>query len=72
MKNNAHSAISPHLAAMFCPYHSTAYLVEDDRAGDVICSECGLVVGDRVLDVLDWIWHSPLSLAPYGQATLGQ
>jgi len=26
-------------------------LIEDHRAGDMICSECGLVVGDRVIDV---------------------
>ncbi|CAN9513462.1 unnamed protein product [Ophioblennius macclurei] len=34
-----------------CPYHPDANLVEDFRAGDVICPECGLVVGDRVIDV---------------------
>lgn len=26
-------------------------LIEDHRAGDMICSSCGLVVGDRVVDV---------------------
>lgn len=26
-------------------------MIEDYRAGDMICSECGLVVGDRVVDV---------------------
>lgn len=26
-------------------------MIEDYRAGDMICSECGLVVGDRVIDV---------------------
>ncbi|CAD5223827.1 unnamed protein product [Bursaphelenchus okinawaensis] len=31
--------------------HPTAHLIEDHRAGDVICSECGLVVGDRLVDV---------------------
>ncbi|ODN02166.1 Transcription initiation factor IIB [Orchesella cincta] len=34
-----------------CNEHPEAPLVEDYRAGDQICSECGLVVGDRVIDV---------------------
>lgn len=34
-----------------CPNHPDANLVEDYRAGDVICPEWGLVVGDRVIDV---------------------
>ncbi|KAK0178731.1 hypothetical protein PV327_007594 [Microctonus hyperodae] len=34
-----------------CYAHPDAPLVEDYRAGDQICSECGLVVGDRVIDV---------------------
>ncbi|GAB6031520.1 hypothetical protein CHUAL_009289 [Chamberlinius hualienensis] len=34
-----------------CPSHPDASLIEDYRAGDMICSECGLVVGDRVIDV---------------------
>ncbi|XP_002736287.1 transcription initiation factor IIB-like [Saccoglossus kowalevskii] len=34
-----------------CPSHPEATLVEDYHAGDMICSECGLVVGDRVVDV---------------------
>ena len=34
-----------------CRYHPKAALIEDHRAGDQICSECGLVVGDRVVDV---------------------
>jgi len=34
-----------------CTYHPGAPLIEDHRAGDQICSECGLVVGDRVIDV---------------------
>lgn len=32
---------------IFCPSHPDAPLVDDYRAGDQICSECGLVVGDR-------------------------
>lgn len=36
---------------MACPAHPDATLIEDYRAGDMICSECGLVVGDRVIDV---------------------
>lgn len=34
-----------------CPEHPYAPLIEDYRAGDMICQECGLVVGDRVVDV---------------------
>ena len=34
-----------------CESHPDAPLVEDHRAGDLICSECGLVVGDRIVDV---------------------
>lgn len=34
-----------------CRHHPDAALIEDYRAGDVICSSCGLVVGDRVIDV---------------------
>lgn len=34
-----------------CYAHPDAHLIEDYRAGDQICSECGLVVGDRVIDV---------------------
>ena len=34
-----------------CQYHPDAHLAEDYRAGDMICTECGLVVGDRVIDV---------------------
>ncbi|KAE8610687.1 hypothetical protein XENTR_v10012202 [Xenopus tropicalis] len=39
------------LPKVTCPNHPDALLVEDYRAGDMICSECGLVVGDRVIDV---------------------
>lgn len=38
-------------ASVTCKYHPLAPLIEDHRAGDQICSECGLVVGDRVIDV---------------------
>lgn len=34
-----------------CPYHPNASLIEDCKAGDQICPECGLVVGDRTIDV---------------------
>jgi len=34
-----------------CKYHPDAALIEDYRAGDQICSACGLVVGDRSIDV---------------------
>lgn len=36
---------------MKCPYHPDTHLIEDHRAGDVICPTCGLVVGDRIVDV---------------------
>ena len=38
-------------ARVACKYHPDAPLIEDYRAGDLICPECGLVVGDRVIDV---------------------
>ncbi|CAG0905109.1 unnamed protein product, partial [Cyprideis torosa] len=34
-----------------CSEHPNAVLIEDYRAGDQICSDCGKVVGDRVIDV---------------------
>ena len=39
------------MSKVSCKYHPTAPLIEDYRAGDQICSDCGLVVGDRVIDV---------------------
>uniref|UniRef100_A0A1I8EBK4 Transcription initiation factor IIB n=1 Tax=Wuchereria bancrofti TaxID=6293 RepID=A0A1I8EBK4_WUCBA len=39
------------LMSVECPVHPGAHLVEDHRAGDLICPECGLVVGDRLVDV---------------------
>jgi len=39
------------VAQVCCPHHPEAPLIEDSRAGDQICPECGLVVGDRVIDV---------------------
>lgn len=39
-----------HDANKICCYaHPDAPLIEDYRAGDQICSECGLVVGDRLV-----------------------
>lgn len=34
-----------------CRYHPEAELIEDWHAGDLLCSECNLVVVDRVIDV---------------------
>ncbi|CAG0890528.1 unnamed protein product [Darwinula stevensoni] len=34
-----------------CSEHPDAALIEDYRAGDQICSACGKVIGDRVIDV---------------------
>ena len=38
---------SSHYATVQCRYHPEAPLIEDHAAGDMICQECGLVVGDR-------------------------
>jgi hypothetical protein len=35
-----------------CNAHPDAPLIEDYRAGDQICSECGLVVGDRLVKLI--------------------
>ena len=35
-----------------CKYHPDAPLIEDYRAGDTICSDCGIVVGDRLVHAL--------------------
>lgn len=32
---------------MRCPNHPKASVIVDARAGDVICTECGVVIGDR-------------------------
>lgn len=32
-----------------CPSHPDAHLIEDYHAGDMVCPECGLVVGDRLV-----------------------
>lgn len=34
-----------------CRFHPDAVLIEDARAGDVICPQCGMVVGERIVDV---------------------
>ncbi|PIO74888.1 TFIIB zinc-binding protein, partial [Teladorsagia circumcincta] len=39
------------MSSVECPIHPNVHLVEDHRAGDVVCPECGLVVGDRLVDV---------------------
>uniref|UniRef100_A0A182LZL4 Transcription initiation factor IIB n=1 Tax=Anopheles culicifacies TaxID=139723 RepID=A0A182LZL4_9DIPT len=33
-----------------CAHHPEANLIDDYHTGDMICSECGLVVGDRIID----------------------
>ncbi|XP_074604978.1 transcription factor IIB [Brevipalpus obovatus] len=38
-------------AKVACREHPDSPLIEDYRAGDMICQACGLVVGDRVIDV---------------------
>lgn len=47
----ASSSRALRVAKVVCPSHPDANLIEDYRAGDMICPECGLVVGDRVIDV---------------------
>lgn len=42
---------SGNMAKVFCAEHPNSTLIEDYHAGDMICPECGLVVGDRVVDV---------------------
>jgi transcription initiation factor TFIIB len=43
--------MSRYVKQLACRFHPEAVLIEDSRAGDMICSECGLVVGDRMVDV---------------------
>ncbi|XP_052790658.1 transcription initiation factor IIB-like isoform X2 [Mya arenaria] len=47
----ASTSRGPRAAVLSCPEHPDTPLVEDYHAGDMICPECGLVVGDRVVDV---------------------
>ena len=41
----------PNSSEVTCRYHPEATLIEDHRAGDMICFDCGLVVVDRAIDV---------------------
>lgn len=43
--------MSRYVKQLACRFHPEAPLVEDYRAGDMVCPECGLVVGDRMVDV---------------------
>ncbi|CAF0872800.1 unnamed protein product [Adineta steineri] len=43
--------MSRYVKQLACRFHPDAALVEDYRAGDMVCPECGLVVGDRMVDV---------------------
>ncbi|CAC5424144.1 TFIIB [Mytilus coruscus] len=47
----ASTSRGPKTKQICCPEHPYANLIEDYHAGDMICPECGLVVGDRVVDV---------------------
>lgn len=40
-----------------CNAHPDAVLIEDYRAGDQICSECGLVVGDRYVYYFTFLFY---------------
>lgn len=44
-------AVGVKVASLSCRYHPGAILMEDYHAGDMVCPDCGLVVGDRVIDV---------------------
>jgi len=37
----------PDATTVHCKEHPDAILIEDYRAGDLVCQQCGLVVGDR-------------------------
>jgi transcription initiation factor TFIIB len=43
--------MSQDVRQLACQSHPEADLIEDYRAGDIICSVCALVVGDRMIDV---------------------
>ncbi|CAF4611199.1 unnamed protein product [Rotaria socialis] len=40
-----------YMQTLACRFHPDAPLIEDYRAGDMICPMCGLVVGERMVDV---------------------
>ena len=40
-------SVGVEVAVLSCPYHPDAILMEDYHAGDMICPDCGLIVGDR-------------------------
>lgn len=48
-------------AKVGCRSHPDAPMIEDHRAGDMICSECGLVVGDRVIMLAPSGEHSQMT-----------
>ena len=41
------AVVLSYVKQLACRFHPDAALVEDYRAGDMVCPECGLVVGDR-------------------------
>ena len=46
-----------------CPNHPWAMIFEDETAGDLVCTECGLVVGDRLVDMSsEWKMVKPSSV----------
>ena len=36
---------------LVCENHPTSSLIHDWSAGDIVCSDCGLVVQERAIDV---------------------
>ena len=47
LSEQANSNILKMTSRVNCKYHPDANLIEDYRAGDTICGDCGMVVGDR-------------------------
>ncbi|XP_050072413.1 transcription initiation factor IIB-like [Anopheles maculipalpis] len=47
----SNSSSSSNMNKLQCSYHPKADLIDDYHTGDMICSDCGLVVGDRIIDL---------------------
>ncbi|TMS33569.1 hypothetical protein L596_001293 [Steinernema carpocapsae] len=39
------------MSSIRCPHHPNTEPIEDYRAGDLVCPDCGLVIGDRLVDI---------------------
>ncbi|XP_035908658.1 transcription initiation factor IIB-like [Anopheles stephensi] len=47
----SHTSCPNQLSKLQCSYHPEANLIDDYHTGDMICGDCGLVVGDRIIDL---------------------